>query len=72
MDEDQLFLRPAKPPRAGISEDEYRHADDMDFIKAQLAQLPTRREIWQAAMLGMFGGAIAAVTLIEALARACN
>jgi hypothetical protein len=31
----------------------------MDFIKAQLAQLPTRREVWQAAMLGMLGGAVA-------------
>jgi hypothetical protein len=68
MDEDQLFLRPSKPPPAGISE--YQHADDMDFIKAQLAQLPTRREVWQAAMLGMLGGAVAAVTLIEAFARA--
>jgi hypothetical protein len=72
MDEDQLFLRLAKPPPAGISEDEYRHADDLAFIKAQLAQVPTRREIWQAAMLGMLGGAVAAVTLIEAFARACN
>jgi hypothetical protein len=38
-DEDQLFLQPAKPPPAGISEAEYRHADDMDFIKGQIAQL---------------------------------
>ena len=29
MDEDQLLLRPAKPPPAGISEDEYRHAEDL-------------------------------------------
>ena len=28
--------------------------------------------IWRAAMLGMLGGEVAAVTLIEALARACN
>jgi hypothetical protein len=72
MDEDQLFLSPAKPPPAGTSEAEHQRADDMDFIKAQLAQLPTRREVWQAAMLGMIGGAVAAVTLIEASARACN
>jgi hypothetical protein len=39
------------------------------LIKAQLAQLPTRREVWQAAMLGMIGGAVAAVTLIEVFAR---
>jgi hypothetical protein len=36
----------------------------------QLAHLPTRNEIWRAAMLGMIGGAVAAVTLIEAFARA--
>jgi hypothetical protein len=69
MDEDQLFLRPAKPPPAGISEDVYQLTDDLDFIKAQLAQLPTRREVSQAAMLGTIGGAVAAVTLIEAFAR---
>jgi hypothetical protein len=40
MDEDQLFLRPAKPPPAGISEDAYQRADDLDFIKAQLARMP--------------------------------
>jgi hypothetical protein len=28
--------------------------------------------VWQAAMLGILGGATAAVTLIEAFARACN
>jgi hypothetical protein len=43
MDEDQLFLRPTKPPPAGISEDAYRMADDVAFIKAQLAQM--RREM---------------------------
>jgi len=43
--------------------------DDLDFIKVQLAQLPTRNEVWRAAMLGMLGGAVAAVTLIEAFAQ---
>ena len=64
MDEDQLFLRPPCRPSVGISEDAYRHADDMELIKALLTQLPTRREVWRAAMLGMLGGAVAAVTLI--------
>jgi hypothetical protein len=48
MDEDQLFLRPAKPPPAEISEHTYRIIDDLDCIKAQLSQLsriPTRREL---------------------------
>ena len=57
MDEDQLFLRPAKPPPAGISEDEYRHAEDLAFIKAQLAQL--RREI--ALLYVMVGGTALAI-----------
>jgi hypothetical protein len=33
--------------------------------------LPTRNEVWRAAMLGMLAGAVAAVTLIETFARAC-
>ena len=41
-------------------------------IEERLSQLPTRNEVWRAAMLGMLGGAVAAVTLIEAFARACN
>ncbi len=71
-DEDQLFRRPSKSPPDGITEDTYRIADDLDFIKVQLARLPTRNEVWRAAMLGMLGGAVAAVTLIEAFSRACN
>ncbi|HWZ07046.1 MAG TPA: hypothetical protein VNY53_09085 [Bradyrhizobium sp.] len=45
--------------------------DDLDFIKVQLARLPTRNEVWRAAMLGMLGGVVAAVTLIESFARSC-
>jgi hypothetical protein len=48
-----------------------RFQDDLDFIKVQLARLPTRNEVWRAAMLGMLGGAVAAVTLIEAFSRSC-
>jgi len=47
----------------------YGLQDDLDFIKVQLAHLPTRNEVWRAAMLGMLGGAVAAVTLIEASAK---
>jgi hypothetical protein len=43
-----------------------------DLIKVQLARLPTRNEVWRAAMLAMIGGAVAAVTLIEAFSRACS
>jgi hypothetical protein len=45
MDEDQLFLRPTKPPSTGIGEDAYRRAEDMAFIKVQLAQLPTVKQL---------------------------
>jgi hypothetical protein len=72
MDEDQLFLRSAKAPPAGISEDLYRITDDLDFLKAQLAQVPRRRELWRAVMLGMIVGAGVSVTLAEALSRACS
>jgi hypothetical protein len=40
MDEDQLFLRPTKPPPIGISGDEYQRAEDVAFIKAELTRLP--------------------------------
>jgi hypothetical protein len=46
--------------------------DELEAIHKRLSQLPTRNEVWRAAMLGMLGGAVAAVTLIETFARACN
>jgi hypothetical protein len=67
-DEDQLLLRQADQIRGDLDGIQ----DELDFIKVQLARLPTRNEVWRAAMLGVLGGAIAAVTLIEAFARACN
>jgi len=60
-DEDQLSLRQADQIRGDL----YGIQDDLDFIKVQLALLPRRNEVWRAAMLGMLGGAVAAVTLIE-------
>jgi hypothetical protein len=48
----------------------YGIQDELDFIKLQLARLP-RNEVWRAAMLGMLGGAVDAVTLIEAFSRSC-
>ncbi len=65
MDEDQLSLRQADQ----MCGDLYGFQDDLDFIKVQLAQLPTRNEVWRAAMLGMLRGAVAAVTLVEAFSR---
>ena len=67
-DEDQLSLRQADQIRGDL----YGIQDELEFIKLQLSHLPTRNEVWCAAMLGMLGGAVAAVTLIDAFARACN
>jgi hypothetical protein len=59
-DEEQLSLRQADQIRG----DFYALQDDLDFIKVQLARLPTRNEVWCAAMLGILRGAVAAVMLI--------
>jgi hypothetical protein len=67
-DEDELSLRQADQIRGDL----YGIQDVLDFIKLQLAHLPTRNEVWRAAMLGMLGGAVAAVTLIEAFTRSCS
>ena len=67
-DEHDLSLHQADQIRGDL----YGLQDDLDFIKVQLARLPTRNEVWRAAMLGMLGGAVAAVTLIEAFSRACS
>jgi hypothetical protein len=72
MDEDQLFLRPVKPPPAGIDEHTYRMLDNLDCLKAQLTQIPRRRELWHAVALGMALGAGVAVMLSEAISRACS
>ena len=64
-DEDQLSLRQADQIRGDL----YGIQDDLDFIKAQIARVPTRNEVWRAAMLGIIGGAVAAVTLIEGFAH---
>jgi hypothetical protein len=71
MDEDQLFLRPAAPTSPT---DLYTIQDDLDFIKHQLVQLTTANAPRGLARrdAGVLGGAVAAVTLIEAFARACN
>jgi len=68
VDEEQAIATPGRPQ---IRSDLYALQDDLDFIKVQFAQSPTRNEIWRAAMLGMLGGAVAAVTLIEGVRAAC-
>ena len=65
--EEKLSLRQADQIRSDFAIIE----DELEAIHKRLSQLPTRNEVWRAAMLGMLGGAVAAVTLIEALSRAC-
>jgi hypothetical protein len=72
MDEDQLFLGAMKPPPAGIDEHTYRMLDDLDCVKAQLAKIPRRRELWHAVALGMAISAGVAVMLAEAISQACS
>ena len=50
---ESLPRAPSRPSRGDL----YALQDDLDFIKVQLARLPTRKEVWRAAMLGMLGGA---------------
>jgi hypothetical protein len=57
-DERPFTLRQIDQARGDL----YALQDDLDFIRVQLARLPTRNEVWRAAMLGMLGGAAAAVT----------
>jgi hypothetical protein len=68
MPPDRFTLRQVDQARGDL----YGIQHDLDFIKVQLARLPTRNEVWRAAMLGMLRGAVAAVTLIEAFSQACN
>ena len=69
-----MRLRHPTPVVGGqaICGDLYALQDDLDFIKVQLSHLPTRNEVWRAAMLGMLGGAVAAVTLRAWRARAAS
>ena len=58
--------------KGGPDVDVYLYAiqNDLELMRPQLARLPTRNEVWRAAMLGMLGGAVAAVTLIDGILAA--
>jgi len=46
LDEDRRFFHPADPPVIELTRgNQSAIADDLDFIKRQLAQLPTRNEV---------------------------
>jgi hypothetical protein len=56
MPDDPFTLRQADQARSDFAIIE----SELEAIHKRLSQLPTRREVWQAAMLGMIGGAVAA------------
>jgi hypothetical protein len=61
--EDQLSLRQADQARGDL----YAIQDDLNFIKVQLARLPTRNEVWCSASSA---GRLRRSLLIETFARA--
>jgi hypothetical protein len=58
MAADPFILRQVDQTRADFAIIE----DELEAIHRRLSQLPTRQEVWRAAMLGMLGGAVAAVS----------
>ena len=51
-DERPFTLRQIDQARGDL----YALQDDLDFIRVQLARLPTRNEVWRAAMSGIRSG----------------
>jgi hypothetical protein len=64
-DEHTLTLRQADQARADFAAIE----DELDFLKAQLARLPTRKEIARIALCGIFGTAGLVIGWIELFTR---
>jgi hypothetical protein len=59
MPADPFTLRQADQARTDFATIE----DELEAIHKQLSLLPTRNEVWRAAMLGMLGGAVARLSL---------
>jgi hypothetical protein len=55
MPADPFTLRQADQARTDFAIIE----DELEAINKRLSQLPTRNEVWRAAMLGMLGGVVA-------------
>jgi hypothetical protein len=56
MDEDQLYFRPPEAPAP-------KRQSDTELIMARLARMPTRAELWRAALMGMLGGSALTISL---------
>ena len=63
--EHRLSLRQADAARADL----YAIHDELDFIKLQLASLPTRKDLARIALLSGLGGAALAVIGVALLMR---
>jgi hypothetical protein len=61
-DEDQLFLRPAKPPRY---DEASATGSDLEFIVKLIAALPTRRELTRFAVWVVLGLCVLAIVGCE-------
>ena len=57
-DEDMLYFRPPEPPPSA------KRQSDTELIMARRALMPTRHDLWRAALMGMLGGA----ALVQSLA----
>src|SRR5215472_11221097 len=65
-DEDQLFLRPSKPP----TYDEWCHSGgDLEFLIRRVNRLPDAADLWRAAVLIGLIGAILGIVGIELIWR---
>jgi len=51
-DEDMLYFHPAATEPLSP-----RRQSDTELIMARLAEMPTRQDLWRAAVIGMLGGA---------------
>jgi hypothetical protein len=61
----RLSLRQADAARADL----YAIHDELDFIKAQIARLPTRKDLARTALLAALGGAALALAGVALLTR---
>jgi hypothetical protein len=43
--------------------DLYAISDDLEFLKVQLTRLPTRSELWRAALIGTLSGSALTISL---------
>jgi hypothetical protein len=68
QDERSLTLRQLDQARTDLA----LLADDLDFLKGQLAAIPTRKEIWRLALLAMLSGSALTISVAMAFWHPCS